>query len=258
MSHGVVQGKQCGWGWWDQTPLGQGEEVGESFAPCSRAPTSPLAVTAPHPSARKRKRRLERNTDVTGRMDTTAGWRQQGWLGLLRPLGWGGIWSWIGMDTGGFSWGRHLLSHCHLPHAAAHLGAMPLSFSSSLETAQPLLPAGQSSVSPSSLPSLYPLGLSRDHEKREDTGKSDSYQEPPHCHQLPASPARTPVCPALPSAIVTDTSPHSRTLLGVLCPWMWHCGVPGEKGGPQAAVAGANLDCCPALEVSSASAAILG
>lgn len=82
------------------------------------------------------------------------------------------------------------------PAPVAHLRAIPLSFSS-LKIAQPLLPSGQITVFPSSLPSLHPLGLNRGHEKREDTGKSDGYQEPPHCHQLPAFPARTLLCPAL-------------------------------------------------------------
>lgn len=102
-------------------------------------------------------------------------------------------------------------SHCHLPHPAAHLGAIPLSFSSSLDTAQPLLPAGQISVSPSSLPPLHPSGLNRGHEKREDTGKSDGCQEPPHCHQLPASPATDRLCPALllsPPSAHHDGPPH--------------------------------------------------
>lgn len=41
------------------------------LAPTLKAPNSPpSAATAPHPSARRRRRRLERNTDATGRMDT--------------------------------------------------------------------------------------------------------------------------------------------------------------------------------------------
>lgn len=69
-------------------PQGWGWEVPCSPLKGTYFPPRPPAATALHPSARRRKRRLERNTDVTGRMDTTSGWGQRGWMGTERA-GWG-------------------------------------------------------------------------------------------------------------------------------------------------------------------------
>lgn len=98
----------------------------------------PPAATALHPSARRRKRRLERNTDVTGRMDTTSGWGQRGWLGTERA-GWGqkGLLGTVGLGgscqalelgwdgstdrdgcSGLFMGPPPPHSSCHLPHPA--------------------------------------------------------------------------------------------------------------------------------------------
>lgn len=78
--------------------------------------------------------------------------------------------------------------------------------------------------------------------------------------------------PAVPSPLPVVMDPLSPQLDTAVCPlpWMWHratladCGVPhgpecppGEEGGSQAAVARANLDCCPALQMPSANTAIL-